>query len=115
MQPQVDSHENRDRNLVPAEFLVHVSNNYDRRPKDLFTEQEGGEPIELFEARDDREEAQFVVGRILGAVRGGDRSGGEFAIFYRTNAQSRLFEEELLKYDSPTSSSAACASTTAPR
>jgi DNA helicase-2/ATP-dependent DNA helicase PcrA len=78
-----------------------VANNVDRKSKELFTEREGGERIRLYEGEDDRDEAQYVIGRILAEVRGGDRAGGDFAIFYRTNAQSRVFEEELLKYDVP--------------
>jgi len=78
-----------------------VANNIDRRRKDLFTEREGGDLIEIYHARTDRGEADYVVRRILAAVREGDRRGGDFAIFYRTNHQSRLFEEELLKYDMP--------------
>jgi DNA helicase-2/ATP-dependent DNA helicase PcrA len=78
-----------------------VANNVDRKRKALFTERTGGDPIEVHEAVDDRGEAQFVVRRILAASRGEGRPLGDFAIFYRTNAQSRLFEEELLKYDVP--------------
>jgi len=78
-----------------------VSNNIDRPRKNLFTEREGGDLIRVHHARDDRAEADYVVRRILAAVREGERRGGEFAIFYRTNHQSRLFEEELLKYDMP--------------
>jgi DNA helicase-2/ATP-dependent DNA helicase PcrA len=78
-----------------------VSRNVDRKSKELYTDREGGELIRVYEASDDRDEAQYVVRGILAQVRGGDRLGGEFAIFYRTNAQSRVFEEELLKYDVP--------------
>jgi DNA helicase-2/ATP-dependent DNA helicase PcrA len=78
-----------------------VANNVDRRRKNLVTEREGGDLIQLHHARRDRGEADYVVRRILAAVREGSRRGGEFAIFYRTNHQSRLFEEELLKYDMP--------------
>jgi len=78
-----------------------VANNMARRRKELFTEREGGEAIRLFEAGDDREEAQVVVREILSLVREDDRLHRECAIFYRTNAQSRVFEEELLKYDVP--------------
>jgi DNA helicase-2/ATP-dependent DNA helicase PcrA len=78
-----------------------VEHNRARKGKQLFTDREGGEPIRVVEAEDDREEAQWVVGRILAAARGGGRRFGDFAVFYRTNAQSRLFEEELLKYDVP--------------
>jgi DNA helicase-2/ATP-dependent DNA helicase PcrA len=78
-----------------------VANNRERRDKRMFTEREGGEPIRLYEAVDERDEAQFVVRQILGAAREGGRAYGDCAIFYRTNAQSRPFEEELLKYNVP--------------
>jgi len=78
-----------------------VARNVDRKSKELYTDREGGELIRVYEAEDDRDEAQFVVRGILSQIRGGDRAGGDFAIFYRTNAQSRVFEEELLKYDVP--------------
>ncbi|MCA9505027.1 MAG: UvrD-helicase domain-containing protein [Myxococcales bacterium] len=78
-----------------------IANNYDRKEKDLFTDREGGSPIRFFEADDDREEARFVVGRLLEANRREDVPYGHVAILYRTNAQSRVFEEELLKYDVP--------------
>jgi DNA helicase-2/ATP-dependent DNA helicase PcrA len=78
-----------------------VAHNVARKRKELFTEREGGAAIRVYEAMDDREEAQFVVRGILDAVRGEGRAHGDCAIFYRTNAQSRVFEEELLKYDVP--------------
>jgi DNA helicase-2/ATP-dependent DNA helicase PcrA len=67
----------------------------------LWTQRESDEPVQLYEAADDRDEAQFVIRQILGAAREEGRSFGEFAIFYRTNAQSRPFEEVLLEYDVP--------------
>ncbi len=78
-----------------------VANNFERKRKKLFTEREGGDPIQFYEALDDREEAQFVVRKMLVASRNDGSSFGRFAILYRTNAQSRSFEEELLKYDVP--------------
>jgi DNA helicase-2/ATP-dependent DNA helicase PcrA len=78
-----------------------VAHNVARKRKELFTEREGGHAIRVYEAVDDREEAQFVVRGILDAVRSEGRAHGDCAIFYRTNAQSRIFEEELLKYDVP--------------
>ncbi len=77
-----------------------VANNVARRRKELFTEREGGDAIRVLETSDDREEAQIVVGEILAHARAGG-AYGECAVFYRTNAQSRIFEEELLKYDVP--------------
>ena len=78
-----------------------VANNRARRERGLYTDREGGQPIRLFEAIDDREEAQFVVREIVSAVREHGRRFGDFAIFYRTNAQSRIFEEQLLDYNVP--------------
>jgi len=78
-----------------------VANNVARRRKELFTDREGGESIRVIETDDDREEAQLVVREILQHARGDGRAFGDCAIFYRTNAQSRIFEEELLKYDVP--------------
>jgi DNA helicase-2/ATP-dependent DNA helicase PcrA len=78
-----------------------VENNRARKGKRMWTERQGGEPLRRYEAADDRDEAQFVVGEILAAEREEGRARGECAIFYRTNAQSRPFEEELLKYDVP--------------
>jgi len=76
-----------------------VANNVDRLEKTMVTDREAGEPIRLFEADDDRQEAVYVVRQILASSRDDHRSLGDFAILYRTNAQSRAFEEELLKYD----------------
>ena len=78
-----------------------VANNRARKEKRMFTERPGGEKIWLYEASDERDEAQFVIRRILTAARDEGRSYGECAVFYRTNAQSRPFEEELLKYNVP--------------
>jgi DNA helicase-2/ATP-dependent DNA helicase PcrA len=78
-----------------------VAHNRDRRELSLRSEKGGGAPIRLFRAFDEREEAQFIVQDVLQGARGDGRSFGHFAVFYRTNAQSRPIEEELLKYDVP--------------
>ncbi len=78
-----------------------VSNNRRRHEKQMLAERGDGERIRFYEAQDERDEAQFVVRELLGAVRDGGRAYRDIAIFYRTNAQSRPFEEELLKYDVP--------------
>jgi DNA helicase-2/ATP-dependent DNA helicase PcrA len=77
-----------------------VENNIERKGKRLFTEREGGDALRFYEGADDRAEASYVVGEIL-SLREMGRSLGDVAIFYRTHAQSRPFEEELLKYDLP--------------
>ena len=78
-----------------------VENNPGRPPKRMLTDRGEGERIVVYAARDERDEAQFVVRGILDAVREHGHSFGQCAIFYRTNAQSRPIEEELLKYDVP--------------
>jgi len=78
-----------------------VENNLGRKKKSMFTEREGGELIRFFESEDERDEAAYVVGHILQGARSEGRSLGDYAILYRTNSQSRCFEEELLKYDLP--------------
>ena len=78
-----------------------VENNVERRERNLIAEREGGDPIVVHAAPGDRDEAQWVVRQILSAQRAEGRPLGSFAIFYRTNAQSRLFEDELLKYNLP--------------
>jgi DNA helicase-2/ATP-dependent DNA helicase PcrA len=78
-----------------------VANNLARREKQMLAERGDGEPIRFFEAADEREEAAFAVRELLTAARRDARPLSDFAIFYRTNAQSRPFEEELLRYDVP--------------
>jgi DNA helicase-2/ATP-dependent DNA helicase PcrA len=76
-----------------------VERNIGRKKKNMFTDREGGDLIQFCETEDDRTEASYVVGHILHGRRNEHRKLGDFAILYRTNAQSRAFEEELLKYD----------------
>ncbi len=71
-----------------------IRENEERHPKTLWTEKEGGEPIVCFTATDEREEASWVVRKIDDSHRDGV-GYREMAIFYRTNAQSRAFEEQL--------------------
>ncbi|HEY4368386.1 MAG TPA: DNA helicase II [Steroidobacteraceae bacterium] len=72
-----------------------ISNNSGRLGKNLWTSGEKGEPIRLYAAFNERDEADFVVNRIRDwTLKGGRRS--ECAILYRSNAQSRAFEEALL-------------------
>ena len=78
-----------------------VAHNLARRSKSMFTDRLEGELIGVIEARNDREEAQLVVRQLLAGVREEGRPYGHYAVFYRTNAQSRLFEEALLEYDIP--------------
>ncbi len=78
-----------------------VEHNRQRRPKRLWTEQEGGAPVQLAELTDDHEEARWVIGEIerLGEEEGLARS--DAAVFYRTNAMSRVLEDTLERFDVP--------------
>jgi DNA helicase-2/ATP-dependent DNA helicase PcrA len=72
-----------------------IANNAGRLGKTLWTDGPKGEPIKLYAAFNDRDEAEFVINRIQDHVaNGGKRS--EAAVLYRSNAQSRVFEEGLL-------------------
>ena len=69
--------------------------------KEVFSEKEKGEPIGVFQAYSDVEEGDIVVNQIAALRREHDYSYSDFAILYRTNAQSRIFEEALRKRGMP--------------
>jgi DNA helicase-2/ATP-dependent DNA helicase PcrA len=69
-----------------------ISCNTERRPKRLFTEAGDGARIVLFEGETERDEADFVAGGIAAKLQEG-MSPRDFAVFYRTNAQSRVLED----------------------
>ena len=74
-----------------------IANNAARRPKHLWTEQVGGELITRYHAEDEHDEASFIVNETLRLT---DSEGVRFsdvAVFYRTNAQSRVIEEQLVR------------------
>jgi DNA helicase-2/ATP-dependent DNA helicase PcrA len=74
-----------------------IANNAARRPKHLWTEQGDGAPIIRYEAEDEHDEASFVVGEIRRLTDTAEHRFGDIAIFYRTNAQSRVVEESLVR------------------
>ncbi len=78
-----------------------VSRNRERREKRLWTEEAGGEPVQLVEVGDEHEEARWVAGEIqrLGEEEGVPREG--VAVFYRTNAMSRVLEDTLVRFELP--------------
>jgi DNA helicase-2/ATP-dependent DNA helicase PcrA len=73
-----------------------ISNNRERKPKQLFSELGDGEPVRVVEVEDEHAEARFVAAGIAGLVEQG-YSGDEIAVFYRTNAQSRVLEDVLVR------------------
>ncbi|HEV7616056.1 MAG TPA: UvrD-helicase domain-containing protein [Solirubrobacterales bacterium] len=78
-----------------------VERNRQRRSKSLWTEEQGGEPVQLSELTDEHEEARWVAAEIerLGEEHGVARS--DVAVFYRTNAMSRVLEDTLMRFDLP--------------
>jgi len=86
-------------NILNAANAV-ITHNPDRLGKQLWTESGDGEAIDLYAAYNEIDEARFVIERISQWVRDGG-SHGESAILYRSNAQSRAFEEALLAEQIP--------------
>ncbi len=86
-------------NILKAANAV-ISHNQGRLGKNLWTTGEDGEPARLYTAYNELEEARFVVERIQAWVEAG-HARREAAILYRSNAQSRVFEEMLLNANMP--------------
>lgn len=81
--------------------MAVIDRNPNRTPKKLMTSRGFGEKIVLHETYDDREEAIFVVDNIVQLVATKQSQTGDFAVMYRTNAQSRLLEEAFLHANLP--------------
>src|SRR5262245_41434216 len=77
-----------------------IVNNRERKPKELWSELGEGEPVRIVEVEDEHAEARLVVSEITGLVDEGF-AGSEIAVFYRTNAQSRVLEDLLARNDIP--------------
>ena len=84
--------------LSAAHSVIH--NNKGRKSKKLWTEADKGEKITYYRAEDEKDEAGYVAGQILALMEKGKKYS-DFAILYRTNAQSRQFEEAFTRYDIP--------------
>ncbi|MCA1746830.1 MAG: UvrD-helicase domain-containing protein, partial [Bacteroidales bacterium] len=95
-----------ERNYRSTRMIVDAANsiiakNVDQISKKVFSEEETGEKIRVLKLRDDREEG-FVVANAIADLRFGEQlEYKNFAILYRTNAQSRIFEESLRKLNIP--------------
>ena len=77
-----------------------IKNNQGRMGKELWTDQKEGEPISVYSAYNEDDEARYVVGSIQNWI-GQGRSLDEVAILYRSNAQSRVLEEAILRDSLP--------------
>ena len=78
-----------------------IANNQGRLGKELWTEGEHGEPISLYAAFNEYDEARYVVESISDALRKDGLKRSEIAVLYRSNAQSRVLEEALLREKIP--------------
>ena len=78
-----------------------ISNNVERKPKELWTEVGSGDKIVRYYAEDEDEEARFVIAELKRLHRHEAVNWRETAVFYRTNAQSRVIEEFLIDADIP--------------
>ena len=78
-----------------------IDENANRTKKKLYTDRGSGEAIMVKEADDDKAEAEYVVDAIVRQVRLGLAKESDFAIMYRTNAQSRLLEEAFRRVNMP--------------
>jgi DNA helicase-2/ATP-dependent DNA helicase PcrA len=86
----------RSTNAILRAANAVIANNAERKPKDLWSELGEGDPVRAIEVEDEHAEARFVAAEIAALVEQG-YSGTEIAIFYRTNAQSRVLEDVLVR------------------
>ncbi|MGZ8735501.1 MAG: DNA helicase PcrA [Acidimicrobiia bacterium] len=78
-----------------------IANNAARRPKHLWTDQIGGELLTRYQAEDEHDEAAFIVNEIDRLTDNEGHRFDDMAVFYRTNAQSRVIEESLVRAGMP--------------
>ncbi|KAF1298630.1 ATP-dependent DNA helicase PcrA [Enterococcus sp. JM4C] len=88
------------KNILAAANQV-IQNNSNRHDKKLWTDNVDGEKIAYFRADNERGETNFVVSEMQRLIAEQNRKYGDFAVLYRTNAQSRVMEETLLKSNIP--------------
>lgn len=86
-------------NILRAANAV-IAGNYNRLGKNLWTKTGNGEPISLYAAFNDRDEARFIANRIISFTQQGNKLS-DCAILYRSNAQSRVLEETLIQANLP--------------
>jgi DNA helicase II / ATP-dependent DNA helicase PcrA len=78
-----------------------IANNFGRKPKELWTDAGPGDRIIRFQAEDEVDESQFVANELARLHQDGSHRWGDMAVFYRTNAQSRVLEEYLMRVGIP--------------
>ena len=90
----------RSTNMILRAANSLIEQNRERKPKNLFSELGEGDPVRVVEVEDEHSEARFVAAEIASLIDGG-LSASEIAVFYRTNAQSRVLEDVLVRQDVP--------------
>src|SRR6058998_2222228 len=86
----------RSTNTILQAANAVIEHNRERKPKNLWSELGEGLPVKALEVEDEHAEARFVAAEIAGLVEEGF-NGSEVAVFYRTNAQSRVLEDVLVR------------------
>jgi len=86
----------RSTNTILQAANAVIAHNRERKPKNLWSELGEGEPVRVLEVEDEHAEARFVAAEIAALVEEG-YNGSEVAVFYRTNAQSRVLEDVLVR------------------
>jgi DNA helicase II / ATP-dependent DNA helicase PcrA len=77
-----------------------ITHNRERKPKNLWSELGEGDPVRVVEVEDEHAEARFVAAEVASLIEEG-YAGSELAVFYRTNAQSRVLEDVLVRQEVP--------------
>ncbi|HET7743415.1 MAG TPA: UvrD-helicase domain-containing protein [Gaiellaceae bacterium] len=90
----------RSTNTILRAANAVIEQNTERKPKRLFSDLGEGDPVRVIEVEDEHAEARFVAAEIAGLIDNG-LSANEIAVFYRTNAQSRVLEDVLVRQDVP--------------
>jgi len=78
-----------------------ITKNTQRSDKQLWTDEPGGLPVQMVQVGSERAEGESIIRRIRNGVDGGQRKYNDYAILYRTNAQSRSVEEAMVHYGIP--------------
>ena len=87
--------------ISPFSFTSVIKNNLKRKPKKLWTDKGAGDKIDYYRAQSGNDEALFIISKIKEEIKEHQRDYKDFAVLYRTNAQSRNVEEALVKANIP--------------
>lgn len=88
------------KHILDAAHAIITKNNH-RSDKKLWTEDKSGQPVQIIQVNNERAEGEAVIRRIRNGVDSGLKKYEDFAVLYRTNAQSRSIEEAFIHYGIP--------------